>query len=455
MIDTDTLQPYFKSPRQLANEVLKLYFGSETPSYPIDPFKLLKEFGVIFQFRGFKGLEGVYIVPENDEDIALVGININRPITRQRFTAAHELCHHIKDREKNNICPINGEQKGPEELFADKFAGELLMPTSALREVAKNFEKDGYVSFDDAIYIADYFGVSFEACILSLAYRLNKISGETAYKKLKRRIEKFKPEIKRQDLGLRFDINLLQNVLNAYHYFFENECKAVWYSFKNDFVYNENRLEGVDIDKDVIGELLADLRLNKQNSEYCSSEFRQIVEVAGHSSMYDYILNTNDPISGFRILDLNKMLFQYAPFPDEGGKTRTSNNLVLGAKFNTVDYKEVPKGIIEIDKMIKELEMRREELTVTEYVDDVIKIHHRITVIHPFSDGNGRVSRAILNWQFKNKGLPPVYLKLEKKERYFDALRKADIEKEYDELNAIFYQEILNSMMQLNSSFLN
>lgn len=143
MIDTNLMKPYFNSPILLANKVLELHFGNKTPSYPIDPFKLLKEFDVIYQFREFQGLEGVYIVPESEDDIALVAINIKRPITRQRFTAAHELCHHIKDQTQNNICPINGYPKSATEKFADQFAGELLMPTDALSEVAKKFEKGG------------------------------------------------------------------------------------------------------------------------------------------------------------------------------------------------------------------------------------------------------------------------------------------------------------------------
>lgn len=39
---------------------------------------------------------------------------------------------------------------------------------------------------------------------------------------------------------------------------------AVWYKFKNNFVYNENRLEGLDIDPQTVAEIITDLRLNKQ-----------------------------------------------------------------------------------------------------------------------------------------------------------------------------------------------
>lgn len=69
------------------------------PPLPINPFAIMRNCGVIYQFMNAKKLEGIYIVPEDEHDIPLVGINCNRPITRQRFTAAHELCHHLKDRQ--------------------------------------------------------------------------------------------------------------------------------------------------------------------------------------------------------------------------------------------------------------------------------------------------------------------------------------------------------------------
>ncbi len=45
-------------------------------------------------------------MPEDGNDIPMAGINYKRKITRQRFTAAHELCHHLKDCRKWRGCPL-------------------------------------------------------------------------------------------------------------------------------------------------------------------------------------------------------------------------------------------------------------------------------------------------------------------------------------------------------------
>ena len=82
MYRTFDFTPYFSSAESLTGKFLQLYFNGQKPSFPIDPFKMLSDFGIPFAFRDLKKLEGIYIPPENDKDIAVVGINRNRPIFR-------------------------------------------------------------------------------------------------------------------------------------------------------------------------------------------------------------------------------------------------------------------------------------------------------------------------------------------------------------------------------------
>lgn len=124
------------TPAKLADNVLKIAYGDGVPTIPIDPFNLMKKFGIIYQFMEFKDIEGIYIVPKNEEDVPFVGISHKRKITRQRFTAAHELCHHIKDR-KSKACPIGSSSDI--EQYAEKFAAELLMPRGVFQSVAQEY----------------------------------------------------------------------------------------------------------------------------------------------------------------------------------------------------------------------------------------------------------------------------------------------------------------------------
>lgn len=447
--DIEKLYTRGKSAEKLASEVLEMYFGTQEPSVPINPFKIMQDMGIVYQFIDSKDLEGIYIVPEDDNDIPVIGINRNRPITRQRYTAAHELCHHIKDK-NTECCSIKCISSSATERYAECFAAALLMPEKMLLEYSRQYMVDGYVTMDDALHISEHFGVSFSACVRRLAYKLHILRYEDNTQ-LTKAIKKYKPDYKKSLLNIdRENIELLKQVVDSYSFVFNKQNELLWYVFKNAFVYNENRLEGVNLDQEEVAEIITDLRMNRQNSEYCKSEYEDIIQVVGHSEIYEFVSSTKDKISAFSLLNLNKMLFQYAPYPEEGGKTRQDNALVLGASFETYDFKDIPVAISKLDLYVKDVIERMDQMTVSDYITCVAKIHHKITQIHPFSDGNGRCSRAFLNWMLRLKNLPPIYIKSERKDAYYEALKLADSQKEYKEIIRIIIHELFNTIMYLN-----
>ena len=53
-------------------------------------------------------------------------------------------------------------------------------------------------------------------------------------------------------------------------------------------------------------------------------------------------------------------------------------------------------------------------------------LHHWITWIHPFNDGNGRVSRLMLDFFLLQKGYPEIVIKIDNRDDYYDSLVSAD-----------------------------
>lgn len=442
----------YTDPEAMAKGYLTQYYGNHKIEYPINPFQMLKDEGVLFSLMNYEKLEGVYIPASSEDDIAVVGINANRPITRQRFTAAHELCHHFRDADKQISCLIGSNKEI--ERFAEAFAAAVLMPLTELRiQVNKRKKNNGCVSFDDVLEIATYFGVSFQACLYRIAYMIHAISGNTEPRELNIRARKYAPEKERKKRHLTYT-NLYAGLIDCYQEQLSfTPTDHARYVFQNEYIYNDSRMEGLNVTPEEAAEIVTDLRLNMQNSAYCNEENEAYLSIAGHYDMYQEIfaIPVKKSLDVYYIFTLNKLLFSHYPHPEFGGSVRQNNTLVLGAKFETVDYLEIFNELAKVDHEVRDFFTRKEEVSLSEYIMHVARTHHQITVIHPFPEGNGRTSRAFMNVQFVRAGITPIYIKVEDKIEYISALARADQYGDYDELYEIVFRLILRAFVDLHS----
>lgn len=452
MIEFASTAKQFSDAESMAAAFLAAYFGKKEISFPISPFKMLNDMEVPFVLRGFKKLEGVYIPAQSNKDLPIVGISSNRPITRQRFTAAHELCHHFRDADNKIACPIG--QKDKSEKFADAFSSAVLMPIDELRTKVNEYKgANRYVSFEDILMIAEYFGVSFEACVFRIAYKIHAIDGDTKPGVLKKRITDFQPDNKRKNLGMTYS-ELYADLIDNYHdkLVFEPNSFAKKL-FENEYIYNDSRLEGLNIEIEEASEIVTDLRNNCQYSEFCKIEYEPFLSVAGHYEMYKSIfeLPTHNSLNVYDILRLNKALFSHYPYPESGGAVRNSNVVVSGAKFEATNHEEIFDELAKIDKEINRYFSKKEYCPDSEFIKHIVRVHHQLTMIHPFVDGNGRTLRAFMNEELISAGLPPIYIKAEEKRNYIEALEIADTKKMYEPLYEVVFRNMIRTHVELNS----
>jgi Zn-dependent peptidase ImmA (M78 family) len=102
-----------------------------------DPFAALAQLGVAVLRRPLK-VDGVY---RRVDDQAFAAINSLTDVTRQRFTAAHELGHHLlyDDTMPASLVDVDlsgPATDGPNEAATDAFAAAFLMPEAEVRAVA-------------------------------------------------------------------------------------------------------------------------------------------------------------------------------------------------------------------------------------------------------------------------------------------------------------------------------
>lgn len=438
----------YSDAEHMADEYLRVFYGENCIQFPISPFRMLRQEKVPYCFRNFKKLEDVYIPAKDEDDTPIVAINAKRPITRQRFTAAHELCHHFRDAEKQIPCPIGS--RNTVEKFADAFASALLMPLGKLKEkVNEQKDQNGYVSFEDVLRIAEFFGVSFEACLYRIAYKLHAIEGDTFPQSLKKRIKDFHPKSVQKRMGIT-SVKLYTDLIDDYssQLRFQPDTHSR-YVFEHNYIYNDSRMEGVNVTIEQAAEIVSDLRLHKQSSKFCTEENEVYMSIAGHYKMYQSIFErpVKETITVYDSFLLNRDLFLYYPYPSYGGSVRQTNTLVEGAKFETTDYSDIYSELAKVNRDIQEYFDKKNEITISKYIKHVARVHHKLTAIHPFPDGNGRTSRAFMNVQLLQMGLCPVYIKTEEKKEYIEALEVADKEQNYEYL----YEVVFRTMIQVHA----
>ena len=76
--------------------------------------------------------------------------------------------------------------------------------------------------------------------------------------------------------------------------------------------------------------------------------------------------------------------------------------------------------------------------------------HLRFVTIHPFSDGNGRISRLMMNFILKKKNMPMLDIPYTNRNSYYNGLERAQTKK--NEL--IFLQWLFKKYINENKRFI-
>jgi len=105
---------------------------------------------------------------------------------------------------------------------------------------------------------------------------------------------------------------------------------------------------------------------------------------------------------------------------DIAGQYRKANVIITGADHTPPEGFEVP---CEMQKLIQWINTNKKKLHAIELAAIV---HHKLAYIHPFWDGNGRVSRIIMNIFIMQAGFPMAIILKNDRKRYYRVLSEAD-----------------------------
>lgn len=152
-------------------------------SPPVLVDAIAKKKGAILVFEPFEGEDDISGILYREEKHTIIGINSMHSKTRRRFSIAHELGHlvlHHKQLFVDKLVRIDFRDKSstlaidPEEIEANAFAAELLMPRDLIsKEISRKLSKRSSPPKKENLVnnLASIFKVSPQA----MEYRLNNL----------------------------------------------------------------------------------------------------------------------------------------------------------------------------------------------------------------------------------------------------------------------------------------
>lgn len=184
----------------------------------------------------------------------------------------------------------------------------------------------------------------------------------------------------------------------------KEELKSLDDYFRIEFTYSSNALEGNTL-------TVSETKILLENGITVGGRpLKDCYEAVGHGAAYDYMLTLarqqNLTITEDVIRNLHRLFYQKVN-ADQAGSYRTIQVYISGTEYIPPAPEDVPRLMAHLADQIHFSQ------STLHPVELAAMAHKRFVDIHPFTDGNGRTARLLMNLILVNKGygvvsIPPV-----------------------------------------------
>lgn len=187
--------------------------------------------------------------------------------------------------------------------------------------------------------------------------------------------------------------------------------------FAIKFTYDTQRIEGSTLTHRETADLL-ERGISPKNKP-----IRDVKEAEAHKELFYEILKFGKELSLQAVLDWHWKLFRITQ-SDIAGKIRRHQVAISGSKF-------MPPSHVEISPMLSDfINWYNKNRKKIHPVELAALAHLKFVTIHPFADGNGRISRLIMNFILNKKDYPMLDIPYEGRNSYYNALERSQVKKE-------------------------
>jgi len=230
------------------------------------------------------------------------------------------------------------------------------------------------------------------------------------------------------------EIDELKKTLDSLRPLEKKDENRLWEKMRLEWNYNSNHLEGntMTLHETRLLQVMGDDYQVKNNS------LKDVKEMQAHDAavhlIKDWASDSERLLSENDIRSLNELILvkEYRRRAETPEGKQTTKKIVPG------QYKSQPNHVLQANGEIfkytdpQDVSAEMQELMkwyVESDLHPVVKaafLHYKFVCIHPFDDGNGRVSRLLMNYHLMKNSYPPIIIKSEKRKIYFTSLMQAD-----------------------------
>lgn len=189
------------------------------------------------------------------------------------------------------------------------------------------------------------------------------------------------------------------------------------------------------------------------NSFTVNTQPRELYEAINHKYALNYVLNNLDQ-------DLSESMIKYIAITinkniNEIDGYRKGPVFIRGAEHVPPDPTQVPQQMMFYV-------YNYNHTTYNGIFEKIAATHLEFERIHPFSDGNGRTGRLLINYELLRHDIPPIVIPKDERTRYFEMLSSNDQQslsrffktlsvREYERLKQFGFEKEITIDLERNS----